>query len=452
MQKAFTPSGGLQDLVDRIKTGAETAEAVCRRYLDRIESVDDKYQSYVHVDQDAAMAMAAEVDRKLAQGIDPGPLAGVPVAVKDLLAVAGMPVKAGSQADVADIIGAEGPFVKALRQSGCVILGKTRTTEFAAGAQNICHITPWNPCDEQTRRTPGGSSSGSAVAVAAGLCAFAIGSDTGGSVRVPAALCGITGFKASAGTWSLDGIFPLSAALDSLGFLTSSVSDAIVINNALSPRAQTVDQKEIHGLRFGVPRDWRDGITDNRVATDFGNAISKLSEAGAVIEYINWPDRDEQKEVIDIFATLVPSDLMEALGRARVDANADRIDPIVLNRLRGAIERTSAEYVRLSRRKTELAAESVSRMAGLDAVVSLTTPITAPVLKDLGALEPALAFISAALRNARPANVYDLCAASVPIQNSCPLPVGLQIACVHGKDSEMLGISKAVESALTPVV
>src|SRR5690606_23289449 len=117
------------------------------------------------------------------------------------------------------------------------------------------------------------SSSGSAVAVAAGLCAFAIGSDTGGSVRVPAALCGITGFKASSGTWPLDGIFPLSPALDSLGFLTSCISDAIAVNDALSLHGQTIVPKGVQGMRLGVPGDWRDVVTDSRIATDFANAL-----------------------------------------------------------------------------------------------------------------------------------------------------------------------------------
>jgi aspartyl-tRNA(Asn)/glutamyl-tRNA(Gln) amidotransferase subunit A len=154
-------------------------------YLAGIEQLDPKLGAYGHVNATRALDAARALDDLLAAGVDLGPLMGVPVAVKDLFAVDGTPTTAGSDLDVAELIGSDGSFVKGLRRAGCVILGKTKTVEFAFGAvgTNSVRGTPWNPADAQVHRIPGGSSSGSAVAVAAGLCAFAIGTDTGGSVR-----------------------------------------------------------------------------------------------------------------------------------------------------------------------------------------------------------------------------------------------------------------------------
>ena len=140
------------------------------------------------------------------------------MAVKDLLAVDGMPTTAGSNVDVADLIGPEGRFVKCLKRAGCVILGKTKTVEFALGGagSNRVRGTPRNPWDAEVFRAPGGSSSGSVVAMASGMCGFAIGSDTVVRVRGPAAFCGVFGLKTTTGLWPTDGVFPLSPTLDTL--------------------------------------------------------------------------------------------------------------------------------------------------------------------------------------------------------------------------------------------
>ena len=183
----------------RLRRGEISSEAVTLQYLERITALNSKLAAYVHVATESAVEAARGIDRLIKGGTDLGPLMGVPIAIKDIFTVEGMPTKAGSKLDISDLVAAEGSFIKSLKRQGCVILGKTRTIEFAAGAQNVKHPTPWNPWDPDTHRTPGGSSSGSAVALSAGLCAFAVGSDTGGSVRLPAALCGLFGLKPSVG-------------------------------------------------------------------------------------------------------------------------------------------------------------------------------------------------------------------------------------------------------------
>ena len=221
VSRAVAPSpiepGGLIEFARQLRSGEVTAASATSEYVKQIERLDPHLGAFVHVDDGGAMETAGAVDQLLASGVDLGPLMGVPVAVKDIIAVSGMPTKAGSQVDVSDLIGSQGGFVNQLRRAGCVVLGKTATVEFALGAGPHAAGTPWNPWNRDTHCLPGGSSSGSAVAAAAGLCAFALGTDTGGSVRIPAALCGVAGLKTTHGLWPLDGVLPAAPTFDTMG-------------------------------------------------------------------------------------------------------------------------------------------------------------------------------------------------------------------------------------------
>ena len=184
----FTP-GAAQDLpqISRdLRSGALTSQALVEAALSRLATLEPRMQAFSYLDGDRALRHAKAIDQLRAAGIDLGPLMGLPVAVKDLLTINGMPTHAGSRVDIQDLVPAQGSFVAALNRAGCVVLGKTRTSEFAMGGYNPSHPLPWNPCDAHTQRMTGGSSHGSAVAMAAGVAAFTVGSDTGGSVRWPA--------------------------------------------------------------------------------------------------------------------------------------------------------------------------------------------------------------------------------------------------------------------------
>src|SRR5690625_4613031 len=253
---------GLDGFAYRFRRGEITSEAATRAYLARIEALDGKLGSYQHVAAEQALKTAQAMDRLRDAGVDLGPLMGVPVSVKDLLVVEGMPTTAGSRLDLGDIVGPEeGSFVQALRRAGCVILGKTKMVEFALGITGVSESrgTPWNPWDLKTHRLPGGSSSGAGVAAAAGLCAVAIGSDTGGSVRVPAALNGLFGLKVTFGCWANDASMPLAPHLDTIGLLTPTVRDAAIafaaINRALGlpdtdPRCQLPRPARLAALKL----------------------------------------------------------------------------------------------------------------------------------------------------------------------------------------------------------
>ncbi|MGS2745179.1 amidase [Halomonas sp. LS-001] len=436
---------GLIDFARRLRSGHTSARAVTEAYLSRIESLNPTFDAYIHVDADQALKTATALDSLLSAGVDLGPLMGVPVAVKDLFAVAGMPVKAGSNLDLNDCIGSEGPFIKSLRQAGCVFLGKTRSIEFAAGAQNLIHPTPWNPCDMSTPRTPGGSSHGSAVAVAVGLCGFAIGSDTGGSVRQPAALCGIVGLKTSYGIWSTEGVFPLCPSMDTVGLLTASAEDASTVYTAL------VDDKaasavKLAGVRLGVPEPECLDAMDTDVSDRFELSLHYLKAAGVELVPITWPTEQEQQDIKAIYAGMVPADLLTTLGRERFQSQRHAIDPVAVQRLEGGVELTATEYIRLQRMQKRLAELAHDRMQGLDGIVGPTTPLTPQPVKNVSkSVSAASDFVVRSLSYTRAANVYDMCAITIPIPGDPgSMPVGLQITCAHQEENKLLSLANSV--------
>jgi len=438
-------SCGIVGLGKKIRGGETTAEAVTRACLQRISALNPKLNAFVHVAEESALMTAQGVDRLLKSGTDLGPLMGIPVAVKDLLAVEGMPTRAGSRLNVKDLIGPEGSFVKAMKRAGCIILGKTRTTEFAAGAQHVSHPTPWNPWDPKTHRTPGGSSSGSAVAQAAGLCAFAIGSDTGGSVRLPAALCGVFGLKTSAGVLPLDGVFPLSPAMDTLGIFTNTATDASLVFEVLTGKS-VPPAPTLKGLCIGRPAKYFFDDMDQRVGICIENALSRAAEAGAEFTPIEFSDVEA---VGEIFSKMVPADLIATLGADQFKEGRAILDPVVIDRVSPALDVKAVEYVGLTRLQKALENHGKQRINGVDAWVTPTTKTLPIPLTECNSAETAAAFTSRALQITRFGNVYGFCAGSIPIVDSeTNFPVGLQIHGGPGQDARLLSISLGFEKLL----
>ena len=225
---AFAP---IAELANLIRRGELSPLELTELYLERIEQYDPALNAYLAVTAECARAQARAAEAQIASGTYLGPLHGIPLAFKDLVDVAGLPTTGGSTLLRDNIAAADATIARRLFAAGVVLLGKTHLVEFAFGGTGVNHHygTPVNPWDPETHRLPGGSSSGSGVAVAAGLAPAALGSDTGGSVRIPASFCGLTGLKPTFGLLPNTGILPLDPTLDSIGPLCRTAQDCALL-------------------------------------------------------------------------------------------------------------------------------------------------------------------------------------------------------------------------------
>jgi aspartyl-tRNA(Asn)/glutamyl-tRNA(Gln) amidotransferase subunit A len=421
-----------------------TAQAATLKYLQRIDEQDAKIGAFIYVDRERALATARSLDQLRDAGTLLGPLHGTVVAVKDHLAVEGMPTRAGSEVPIEDLVPSEGPFVRSLRDAGCVIIGKTRATEFALGTYNLERRTPWNPCDLSVHRMPGGSSNGSACAVAAGFCDFAVGTDTGGSVRQPAALCGLVGYRPSPGLWSIEGVFPLSPLLDTIGPLTRTARETARIFEGLT--TQRLPEVRIERLRFGRPSRAFFEDLDADVETCINEALARLQYKGVQIDVVEVPELD----LVDpVFAKMITADLVATLGRERVEKNLAILDSVVRERIAGGLAIAASDYVTMVRRCASLTRAAAERMRGFDAWITPASPTLPIPVADCRTIEAAALWNRRTLRNTRPGNVFGQCGISLPIASlGSKLPVGLQLMGAPGTDAHLLAIACAVEDAL----
>jgi aspartyl-tRNA(Asn)/glutamyl-tRNA(Gln) amidotransferase subunit A len=445
---------GLRAVSAALLDGRTSAVALTQAALARITALEPRLQAFAHLDPARAITHARAIDALRAAGVNLGPLMGLPVAVKDLFTVDGMPTTAGSRLDVQDLVPPQGSFVDSLLRAGCVILGKTRTTEFALGGFNLDRPPPWNPCDPRVPRMTGGSSHGSAVAMAAGLAGFTVGSDTGGSVRWPAAMCGVVGYKAGSSHWPCDGVFPLSPELDSIGIFTRSAHDAAWVEAALggqSPRPVPA----VEALTLAVPtRHFLDQL-DEPVLRCFEAAVARLRAAGAHVVDVELP---EAGEIDEVFRSLVATDLLAFLGRERVVAQFDRLDAVAAARLQVAFDVRADDYATMLARRRVVQRLVNERGVGIDAWLSPTVPMLPQSTADFRSVADVAEWNRRATRNTRPGNLFGQCGISLPIQHvvgdragpssDAALPVGLQLCAAPGQDAALLGVACAVEALL----
>ena len=244
---AFAPVGRLGAW---LRAGAVSCRELTEAFLERIGRFDARLNAFVHVADEQARAAADALDRELAAGRDRGPLHGIPIAIKDIIDVAGMPTSYGTGGHDPAPVGRDAALVAALRQAGAVVLGKTNTHEFAYAAFHPDYGYARNPWDPS--RTAGATSGGSAAAVAGGLCAAAVGTDAGGSVRIPSAFCGVAGMKVSYGAVDLSGAFPSCWTLDHAGAMGRGVGCVAAMIGAMAGGA--------HPLL--PPARWREGVSE----------------------------------------------------------------------------------------------------------------------------------------------------------------------------------------------
>lgn len=423
----------IEETAAAIADGELTSTALVDFQLKRIERLDPKLSSFVEVFADEARSVAYALDRMQQAGVRLGPLHGVTMAIKDLFDVEGRPLGAGSVAVPARISTYTATVVDRLRAAGAVVLGKTQTVEFAFGGwgTNAVKGTPWNPWDLQTHRVPGGSSSGSAVAVAAGLACGGIGTDTGGSVRIPAGLCGLVGLKTTHGLISRHGLVELCPTHDTVGPLTRTVRDAALLLDVIAgpdPKdPQTMKapvrsvlkhlEHDVQGVRIWVLPESERHSVESDVLAQYDKALSTLTGLGAQLVERELPQ--SLTESMRIAGSLMSAEGFASLGELfQQDLT---FDPHVRRRILAGRDIDAAQYIELLKMRERARLEMLDAMIGVDVCCMPTNAITAIPVSEVDELSTPLS------RFGRFVNLLDLCSVAVPAGlSSAGMPVSVQ--------------------------
>lgn len=442
---------GLEGFAKAMREGNITSEQAVRAYLSRIEQLDPLLNAFEYVNADRALAVARAMDTLLASGVDLGPLMGLPISVKDIFVLDGCPPHAGSNLPLGNKFSSQdATFVKALKEAGCVIVGTTRMVEFALGitGHSTSRGTPWNPWDDQVQRLPGGSSSGAGVALAAGLCAMSIGTDTGGSVRVPAALCGLFGLKTTAGRWPNDGAFPLDPETDTIGIIARTARDAQLAFHALDSRLNGFSgiHPPVSHVRCGRPATYMLDDLSPDVSASFDQVIKQVEEKGATVSSVDILNIDARERY---FPVAMPAQLLSWLGEETFKKFQEDIDPTIRERVVKGLNIKAHDFLAVSSERRSHASDSVRIFDDIDVILSPTTQVTAPPVSELSDPDYAMKAAMGMTRNTQPANYFDWCAATIPIGlDSDGLPIGLQINAKGMKEDRLLSIAIWMESVV----
>jgi aspartyl-tRNA(Asn)/glutamyl-tRNA(Gln) amidotransferase subunit A len=436
------PAGNdLRSLGTAIRSGALSPTEHVADALDRLAA--DPHNAVVTLDRERALAQAAVLAGELARGRWRGPLHGVALGVKDLVDVAGLPTRCGSDV-LADAPPAavDAPAVARLRAAGAVVVAKLHTQEFAHGPTGDVSATgpARNPHDPT--RIPGGSSSGSAVAVAAGYVPLALGTDTGCSVRTPAALCGVVGLKPAFGHVPTDGVFPLAESLDHVGLLAADTHGAALAWDVLGGTGGGADgdgaPPGVAGVRVGVPVDdyWRPA--DPALADGAAAAVAALEEAGARVVEVRTPMIEE---LAGTYPRIVGAEAY-ATHAAWLAQRPGDYQPLVRDRLLSFADQPARDYIEARRTRRRLVPQLRAAVEGVDVLVLPTTRLRATPIGqqevDGVAVRPAL------LALALPFNLTGWPAVSVPVGGP-GLPVGVQVAGVTLEERGVLRVAAAIE-------
>ena len=441
----------IDELAQALAEGTTTSRSLIEDSLARIADPDGEgARTFIKIHADQARAMADAADLLRTHGRAPTRYAGIPIALKDLFDIAGEATPAGS-AVLADArpADANAPVVARMMAAGFIPLGRVNMTEFAFSGLGINpHFgTPCSPWDRASGRIPGGSSSGTAVAVADGMAAAGLGTDTGGSCRIPAAFCGITGYKPTARRIPLDGVLPLAPSLDSVGPLAPSVGCCAAIDAILAGGgADAPVPIRLNGLRLAVPQNMVLDGTDDIVAAAFDKALSTLSAAGAHIETAHFQDFTDGSAV-NIKGGFAASEAY-AWHRHLLATQGARYDPRVRVRIARGEQISAADYIDLLKARTCLIDSFDRATAPYDGVLMPSVPITAPRIADLDDERTYNSVNMLILRNTALGNFFDRCAISLPCHRQGEAPVGLMLMGETMGDARLFSIALAVEMAL----
>ena len=432
-------------LAAELAAGRTSSRKLTDEALARIEDPKGEgKRAFIRVYRQQAIAAADASDAMRKAGLVPGPLAGIPVSIKNLCNVAGDTTLAGSQAlDDAPPAQADAPVVARLRAAGAVIVGSTNMSEFAfsgVGA-NPHYGTPGNPADRT--RVPGGSSSGAAVSVADRMAVAALGTDTGGSVRIPSAVCGLTGFKPTARRVPIDGVVPLSTSLDSIGPLANSVECCAIVDSVFAGEPIAVPEAApLAGLRFGVPRQFVMDELDPTVAKAFDRACKALSAKGVKIDSIDLPQLLELP-AINAKGGFAASEAY-SWHHKLISRRGNLYDPMVHPRIMRGKEMTAADYIDLLAARADLQKRVSAVTANYDAVIMPTCAIVAPTLEEVSTAEGFTHKNMLLLRNTTVGNFLDRCGISLPCHTTGELPVGFSLIGEAMADKRVLAMARSV--------
>jgi aspartyl-tRNA(Asn)/glutamyl-tRNA(Gln) amidotransferase subunit A len=441
----------IEDHAQALAQGVTTSRALVEESLARIaDPGGEGARAFIKVHADAARAMADAMDMLRHAGHAPSRYAGIPVGLKDLFDIVGDPTQAGSRA-LADAppATANAPVVQRMLAAGFVPVGRTNMTEFAFSGLGINphYGTPLSPWDRAAARIPGGSSSGTAVAVADGMVAAGLGTDTGGSCRIPAAFCGVVGYKPTARRVPIDGVLPLAPSLDSVGPLAPSVACCAVIDAILAGEAPAAPtQATLAGLRFAVPENFGLDGMDAAVSAAFDRALGVLSKAGARITRARFATFDAIPAV-NAKGGLATAEAY-AWHRVLLAEKGALYDPRIRLRIERGEKQSAADYLDLLAARRRLIAEFDAATREFDALLLPTTPIVPPRIAELDNERDYNRLNLLILRNTAAGNFLDRCAISLPCHRPGEPPVGLMLMGETLGDARLFSIAAAVEAGL----
>jgi aspartyl-tRNA(Asn)/glutamyl-tRNA(Gln) amidotransferase subunit A len=447
----------MHDAAALLRAREASSAELTRACIANIEGRDGELVAFISKTLEAAVGDASRADEELARGVDRGPLHGIPVAVKDLYDAKGEVTTAGSKIFAGNVAREDSAVTARLRDAGAVLLGKTNLHEWAFGVTNQNpHFgdakNPWDPS-----RIPGGSSGGSAIAVATGMCFLSPGSDTGGSIRIPAALCGIAGIKPTYGRISLRGVVPLAWSLDHAGPLARTVRDLAIALDVLAghdprdPASADVPaedyladlEKGAGGLRIVIPSTYFFDDVDAEVEGAVREAAALLASLGARVEERALPHTDMLRATQ---RTIISSEAF-AYHRDHIRDQPDAFGPYVRERMQQAEAVGAAEVARARRTQAEIRAAWVALLREVDMILTPATPAPALPRSDgrpAGERDAAAAYVLTSYTS--PFNLTGLPAISVPC--GCTrggLPIGMQLAAGPWREALLLRAARAYE-------
>lgn len=432
----------LSEISAQLAEGRLHARALTEEAQSRHDPGLNAYKTWA---PDFALRQADAADAALAAGIKLGALQGIPVSVKDIYGVVGLPTFAGSPRELPGRWRREGPLVRELRSQIAVIMGKAHTVEFAFGGLGInAHWpTPWNPQDRRVHRSPGGSSSGAGVSLGEGTTLLALGTDTAGSIRIPASMTGNAGIKTSKGRWSTDGVVPLSPTFDTTGLLARSAADLAFAFQQFD-RATVPPLGGFAGIRLGRAEAFFWEGTSPGVSERVDEALRLAEADGAFIAEAALPGALEVFEIYHKGGIVAPE--LYSFLSAELPDWLETLDPRVRRRMDAGKALPAWEYLARKERYSVLSADAARSLAGIDALVCPTVPITPPPVADVADDDAYIKTNMLAMRNTCPASFLGLCAVTLPAgRDAAGMPVGLQLIGVPGSEARLLAIAVQLE-------